>query len=192
MGTNSYFKLEFHKTRLTIILILLALCIVSCSSETDIYKTKSGEFASKSGNFIAKFPTQPKFSTIENQLGLDKFNIDIYRSGLGSQKIFIVEVTNYPEHLLTSKTDKEILTESLTNLTNRLGKKASLEFEKSIEQHGLTGTYFEYRINGTSNKKAAHFLGSFFIENNRFYTVSYTGQPNKHVEVFLSSFRLLQ
>tara|TARA_R110002073_G_scaffold138424_1_gene288022 strand:- start:5215 stop:5517 length:303 start_codon:yes stop_codon:yes gene_type:complete len=70
------------------------LTIFSCGNEStdNIYKTKSGEYASKPGNFIADFPTEPKHSAIDNQIGLDKFQIHLFRSTLDQIKYFQLNI----------------------------------------------------------------------------------------------------
>ena len=91
------------------------LAVISCGkNESDnIYKTKAGEYASKTGNFVADFPTEPKHTAIDNKIGLDKFQLHLYRSTLGPNKIFNVEYSDYPEHMIKSLPKEQLFNQVL-------------------------------------------------------------------------------
>jgi len=178
-----------------LLLILTILTFVSCGNENDdIYKTKSGEFASKSGNFIADFPTKPSYSAIDNQIGLDKFQLHLIRSTLGPNKIFSIEYNDYPEHMIKSMTDEQLYSQGVTNFSNKMVEAFELEFQEPIEQHGLNGQYFVLKLKQSAIDKGikGHIEGKLFRKGNRVYIVTYIGRNDKNTDSFMNSFRLIK
>lgn len=180
------------KSKLLILVSISVLVIYSCNSDPyqKVYRTTSDEYASDSGHFIAKFPSEPKVTVIENQLGLDKFNIYHFQSNLGANKSFTIEFVDYPKHLVESQTSKQILTQGVTNLINKLGKSFHLQSQTTINQHGLEGEYFVIEIADNNQQQDAYIEGVLFFNNPRIYTVLYYGQSDNRVEEFIKSFRL--
>lgn len=179
-----------------LLLIFTILSFLSCGNESNkmIYKTKGGEFASQPGNFIADFPTEPNYSAIDNQIGLDKFQIHLFRSTLGPNKIFSIEYLDYPEHMIKSMTDEQIYSQGVTNYSNKMTEAFKLEFQESIEQHGMNGQYFVLNLKQNAIDKGikGHIQGKLFRNGNRVYTVTYMGQDDKNVDTFMKSFRLIK
>ncbi|TXG36697.1 hypothetical protein [Seonamhaeicola maritimus] len=179
-----------------LLLTLTILTFLSCGNESDkmIYKTKGGEFASEQGNFIADFPTKPGYSAIDNQIGLDKFQLHLFRSSLGPNKIFSIEYNDYPEHMIKSMTDEQIYSQGVTNFSNKMAEAFKLEFQEPIEQHGLSGHYFVLNLKQNAIEKGikGHIQGKLFRNGNRVYTITYIGQDDKNVDVFMNSFRLIK
>jgi hypothetical protein len=179
-----------------IFLIFGFIAIVSCGNDKsdDIYKTKSGEYASRTGNFIAEFPTEPNYSAIDNQIGLDKFKIHNIKSSLGPKKFFTVEYIDYPEHMIKSMSDEQIFEQSINAVANKLADNFVLINQKPIEQNGLLGKSFQLESTDAakSNGYDAFVLGRLFRDGNRIYTVSYAGVNDKNAGSFVDSFRLLK
>ncbi len=179
-----------------LLLILTILTFLSCGNESDkmIYKTKGGEFASQAGNFIADFPTKPNYSAIDNQIGLDKFQIHLFRSTLGPNKTFSVEYNDYPEHMIKSITNEQLYSQGVTNFSNRMAEAFKLEFQEPIKQHGLKGHYFVLNLNQNAIDKGikGHIQGKLFRQGNRVYTVTYIGKNDKNTDKFMQSFRLIK
>ena len=179
-----------------LLLILTILTFLSCGNDSGkmIYKTKGGEFASQPGNFIADFPTEPKYSAIDNQIGLDKFQIHLFRSTLGPNKIFSIEYYDYPEYMTESMTDEQMYSQGVTNFSNKMAEAFKLEFQEPIEQHGLSGQYFVLNLKQHAIDKGVqgHIQGKLFRIGNRVYTVTYIGRNDKNVDTFMESFRLIK
>ena len=179
-----------------LLLILTTLIFISCGNEKNenLYKTKSGEYASKTGNFIANFPSKPNYSSIDNQIGLDKFQIHLFISTLEPNKIFKVEYNDYPEYIIKALTDEQIYSQGVTNYSNKMAETFTLEFQEPIEQHGLKGQYFVLNSNQAAKDKGieGHIVGMLFRKENRVYTVSYIGKNDKNTGVFMDSFRLIK
>ena len=178
-----------------LILLFSIIMFISCGNENDdIYKTKSKEYASKSGNFIIKFPTKPNYSLIENQIGLDKFHINLIRSTLGINKIFSLEYTDYPEYLLKSKTDEQLFDQVIENYSNKMTESFKLKQQKPIEQHGIKGRYFVFTLKESAIDQGVfgHIEGKIFRKGLRIYTVTYLGVNDKHTDEFINSFRFLK
>lgn len=179
-----------------LLLILTTLTFLSCGNESGkmIYKTKGGEFASQTGNFIADFPIKPKYSSIDNQIGLDKFQIHLFRSTLGVNKIFTIEYIDYPEHMITSMTDQQFYAQGVTSFANKMAETFKLELQESVEQHGLKGQSFVLTLKQNAIEKGikGHIQGKLFKKGNRVYTVTYIGQNDKNIDAFMNSFRLIK
>ena len=178
-----------------LLLVLTILTLFSCGDENDdIYKTKSEEFASKKGNFIADFPTKPYYSSIDNQIGLDKFQTHLIRSTLGENKVFSIEYIDYPQYMIKSTSDEQLFAQIVTNFTNKMADSFDLDFQKPIEQHGLKGQYFVLKLNQYAISKGiiGHIEGKIFRNGNRVFTVTYLGRYDKNTDPFMSSFRLLK
>ena len=176
-------------------LLLIIITFLSCSNEAnDIYKTKSGEFASKMGNFIADFPTKPKYSSIDNQIGLEKFQLHLFRSTLGANKIFSIEYTDYPEHMIKSMSDEQLYAQGVANFSNKMAEAFNLDFQKSIEQHGLKGHFFVLYLKQSEIDKGINgfIQGKLFRKGNRVYTITYLGEDDKNIDAFMDSFRLIE
>lgn len=138
-----------------LILFLTFLTLVSCGNEASdtIYKTKLGEYASRPGNFIAAFPTEPKHSVIDNQLGLDKFQIHLFTSTLGPNKRFTIEYVDLPEHMVASLTDEQYYDQGVANFSAKMAASFDFDFQEPVEQQGLTGRYFVLRLNQNTKDK---------------------------------------
>ncbi len=178
------------------LLFIFALIIFSsCGNDPNhfVYKTKSGEYASKPGNFIADFPIGPKHSAIDNQIGLDKFQMHLFRSTLGPNKNFSIEYVDYPEHMITSMTDEQIYSQGVTNYANKVSESFQLESLESIEQHGLKGQYFVLTLKQSAIDKGAkgYIEGKLFRNGNRVYTITYLGHNDNNTGAFMKSFRLI-
>ena len=181
------------KNKLVCIITLLVLVSCNDTVNNDVYKTKDGEYASRSGNFVADFPTQPKYTTIDNQIGLDKFKIHLYRSALGAQKIFSIEYVDYPEHFIASMDNEQLYAQSVNNFANKMRGSFMLVLNENIEQHSLKGKAFQLEASKEIKNQGlnAFIMGRLFRKDNRVYTITYTGVDDKHVDSFLNSFRLL-
>ena len=179
-----------------ILLILTIFTFVSCgkNESDDIYKTKGGEYASKTGNFVADFPTEPNHTAIDNQIGLDKFQIHLYRSTLGPQKIFNIEYNDYPEHMIKSMSNEQLYNQGVTNYANKMAESFNLQFTEPVEQHGLSGQKFQLELNDNAKTKGldGFILGRLFRKGNRVYTITYIGVNDKRASSFVDSFRLLK
>jgi len=79
------------------IILLLLILVSSCSDDIDVYKTKSGYYASKAGRFVIKFPREPKITTQENKIGEHKFDIISFRYRSGIEQFYGVSYVDYPE-----------------------------------------------------------------------------------------------
>lgn len=177
-------------------LYLIFLMFIACGGKTNesVYETKSGEYASQTGNFIAKFPVEPTYTAIDNQIGLDKFQIHLFRSTLGPNKIFSIEYNDYPEHMIKSMTDEQVYSQGITNFSNKMSEAFYLDFQEPIEQHGLNGQYFVLNLKQSALDKGieGHIQGKLFRKGNRVYTVTYMGRDDKTVDSFMKSFRLIK
>jgi len=127
-------------------------------------------------------------------MGLDKFQIHLFRSALNPQKIFTVEYYDYPEYMSNSITDEQLYTQGVTNFSNKMAEAFELEFQESIEQHGLKGQYFVLNPKRNVLEKGikGHIQGKLFRKGNRIYTITYIGLDDNNVDAFMKSFRLIK
>ena len=179
-----------------LLLFVTIFSLFSCGKieGNDIYKTKGGEYASKTAHFVVDFPTKPKHTAIDNQIGLDKFQIHLYRSALGPKKVFNVEYTDYPEHMIKSMPNEELFDQAVTNYTNKLAESFNLLYQEPVVQHELKGRKFQLELNESAKSKGLDIfiLGRLFRKENRIYTITYVGNNDKRAGSFVDSFRLLQ
>jgi hypothetical protein len=183
--------------RNTIITILIfQFFIFSCQSEPeDIYKTKSGEYASRKGNFVVKFPTEPTLQIIDNQIGLEKFQINLFRASFGKQQVYSIEFTDFPEHLLKSWDTKQYYDQTIKTIEAQYDGVFIISQQKEITQNNLKGREFVLSLNDNSPKaknKKGYVEGRIYKINNRVYSIMYYGEDNSKVESFMNSFRLLK
>ena len=175
-------------------LFILGICCISCGTSTSehIYKTNTGEYASKTGRFIAKFPSEPGYSTVEREFGNDLLDLHSFRTVLGPNKIFAVEYLDYPEAYINQMTDEEVFKLSKTNYIYQTSGSFELDYEDSIEQHGLKGKYIVLKPTKNLEDQGlnGHFLIQIFKKENRVYTISYLGRNDKQTGEFMDSFRL--
>ncbi len=174
------------------LILFTSILFISCASDSDIYKTKSGEYGSREGKFIVKFPSEPKSSTIDNQIGLDKFQINLYRSTFGVQEVYSVEYTDYPEYAFASKPDAEVLEEMVQSMSNKLGSEFELAAIRETEGHDPVGRRFLYETRGEVDPDKPYIIGKVFKKGNRIYTVTFSGKDNNRVAGFIDSFRITE
>jgi len=178
-----------------IILLGYLFVIISCGdSSNDIYKAQSGEYASPKGNFIIKFPVKPNYGVINNQIGLEKFKLNLFTVALGANKTFSLEYVDYPKDLFNDKPAHQIFKETISGLKNRMGDVFYLASNEEIVQHGITGRKFILSFKEEYIERGArgHIEGRLFKINNRIYTLLFKGLNNDHVKPFMDSFRLLK
>ena len=187
-------KFDFMIKKIFLICGFIALLSCGNNNSDDIYITKIGEYASKTGNFIAEFPTEPNHSSIDNQIGLDKFKIHNIKSSLGPKNFFTVEYVDYPEYIIKSMSDEQIFEQSINAVANKLAGNFVLQNQKTIEQNGLTGKAFQLESTDVAKSKGydAFVLGRLFRNGNRIYTVSYAGVNDERAGTFVNSFRLIK
>jgi len=173
------------------LLLLIGLIIFSsCKEDSDIYKTTSGAYASKTGKFVAKFPTKPKSSVIDNKIGFDEFKIFLYISTLGPNKIFSVEHYDYPEGTMNDISNEKFLEQSVANYVLRMSGNFELDFKEQIVKDNLKGISFVLHPKDTKKNKGM-ILGEIFKKGNRVYVITFLGVSNNKVGEFMDSFRIL-
>lgn len=175
----------------TIYLMAIFLILLSCG-ESDLYKTKSGEFASISGNFIVKFPKEPVLSVIDNKVGLQEYEIYHFGTALTPKKMFYVEYIDFPPNEINGYTDEELHSRTIGNLLFKLQNKFKLEYQENIVQHGLKGKFYILEFKDKKERKNGYMTGKLFRVKNRIYTISYLGIDEKTVDPYMKSFRLLK
>ncbi|WP_320814041.1 hypothetical protein [Flavobacterium sp.] len=175
-----------------IILVVFFLGQLTISCESDVYKTKSGEYASVEGNFIAKFPNEPSLNIIDNKVGLQEYKIHHYGTSITPKKIFSLEYIDYPTNEINGYTDSELHTKTIENILFKLQNKFKLEYQEDIIQHGLKGKFFILEFKNETDREFGFVMGKLFRVKNRIYSVLYTGKNEKSVDPFMKSFRLLK
>jgi hypothetical protein len=171
--------------------LLLLTLLISCS-DSDIYKTKSDEYASKPGNFIAKFPDEPVKNVIENNIGSEKFETTIFATSLGPNKFFSVTYDDLPTNLIGLTTDEELYDRMIENVLFRLKDAFKVEHKKEITQHGLKGVFYILEFKDKSLRNQGYISMKLFRNKNLFYNISYNGKNDKSIDPFMNSFRLIK
>lgn len=174
--------------------LVLLVSLSSCKDNSDIYKTTSGAYASRVGKFYAKFPTQPNLSIQENNIGTDEFEVFSYRSTLGLNKIFSVEYVDYPGELIKAMPNEEFLEQVVTNYSYSMSSNFDLDYKEPVENGDLKGIYFvlQPKENRAIQGIKGMILGEVFKKENRVYTITYLGIPDKRVDTFIESFTIIK
>ena len=96
--------------------------------------------------------------------------------------------------MIKSISDEQFYKQGVANFTNKMAESFKLEFQESIEQHGLKGQYFVLNLNQRALNKGikGHIQGKLFRKGNRVYTVTYLGLNDKNTDTFMKSFRLIK
>jgi hypothetical protein len=178
------------KIKLWVLLCLIAT--TSCKNDSDIYETTSGAYASKKGKFVAKFPTEPLLSVVENKIGVNEFEVFSYRSTLGVNKIFSVDYYDYPGDMMSAIPDDEFFEQTVSNYVYTMSSNFELDFKEPVEKGNLKGMYFVLQSKEDAAIKGINgmILGEVFKKDNRVYTIIYMGIPDEKVDVFVDSFRI--
>lgn len=166
--------------------------LFSSCSDNDIFKTNTDEYASRNGNFVAKFPKEPNFSVIKNKIGLDEFDVNLYMCSLTPKKIFTVEYTDYNNGELSNYSNEEIYKQAINNTLFKLQNIFKVEYQEDINQHNLKGKYYILEFKDKNRRNEGYITMKMFIVQNRFYKIMYTGINEKSTDDFMKSFRLLK
>jgi len=178
------------------LIFLLVITLISCDKKDNdiIYKTKGGDYASKVGNFIANFPTEPDYTKFDRRVMIDTFEINLYRSALSAKRVFNIEYTDYPENTFEKTSNEDVYDEALSNYVRTMSESFTLQHQEVIEQHGLDGIAFQLNTKGKLKKQVTsdYVLGRIFRVGNRVYTITYVGENYKNAATFVNSFRTLK
>lgn len=191
-------KPNFMNRNLLIILLTI-FTLNSCQSQskdkTEMYKTESGEYASKSGNFIIDFPMKPTLRVIDNQIGMDEYKIYNYQAVAGQQMIYMAEYIDFPKYIIESWDKEQLYEQILKTLEAKYGGVFKLTKKEPTEQYSLKGIYFEYSLNPNANVPRGvkgGIKGKIFFVGNRSYQLTYLGEEQELIEKYLNSFRLIK
>lgn len=168
--------------------------IIACSSNpnNDIYKTKAGEYISKTGRFSIKFPKKPKFNVTDKKIGEDKFVIYSYKTTIDNDKIFSLEYVDFPEHIIKSRTDDALYTQVISNMVSNMPADFELKLIFDTEQDSLKAKYFAFEKNEENRDEDPYAEGMVLRKNNRIYTIMYLGAFDEKVNEFIKKFHILE
>ncbi|TXE17264.1 hypothetical protein ES692_09775 [Psychroserpens burtonensis] len=180
--------------KLKLFIVTLFLVMLSCKDDSVVYKTTSGAYASKTGKFYAKFPTKPNLSIQDNKIGADEFEVFAYRSTLGPNKIFSIEYFDYPGEMVKAMPNEQFLDQAVTNYSYAMASNFELDFKEPVNNGDLKGVYFVLQLKENPAIKGIEgmILGEIFKIGNRVYTITYHGIPDKRVDTFIESFKIMK
>ena len=168
--------------------LLTIILFFSCNNqnENDIYKTKSGEYGSKVGNFVIKFISEPNFSIVNNE---NTAPIYRYRATLGVNKIFTLEYFDYADDVLNQVGIEAVYNQIINNVISNFGDNVVDKNVSIVNQHGLEGKHFVVYF---KDEVKGYVDGKIFLNGNRVYIITYMGKHDKNIDPFMKSFRLIK
>ncbi|MFT4803038.1 MAG: hypothetical protein ACJAZK_002106 [Psychroserpens sp.] len=180
--------------KLKLFIVTFLLVMLSCKNDSDVYKTTSGAYASKMGKFYAKFPTKPNLSIQDNKIGIDEFEVFAYKSTLGPNKIFSIEYFDHPGEMIKAMPNEQFLDQAVTNYSYAMASNFELDFKASVNNGDLKGIYFVFQPKENPAIKGIEgmILGEIFKIDNRVYTITYLGIPDKRIDTFIESFKIIK
>ena len=136
----------------------LVLLLTSCSSgETkDIYKTKSGLYGSRNGEFLIQFPGEPQFTTQHYQAGPIEYDENVFQYKVGTDRVYHVSYLDYPPQLLKAWDIDQLFDQSIKNFTStisdfkileRIDNSTEKDYDKIINNLKKIGVYQTKIIN---------------------------------------------
>lgn len=175
------------------LVFLLCISLASCSQkENDIYLTKGGDYLSKEGRFAASFPVKPVYSKLNREVDNHVVNVHLHRAILSSNRIFDLEYINL-EDVSLGFSDKELL----ASLAETIAEDFTGEFVLAENEAFSFKEMNAHKIRLETNKQMKEKGSDYFIKvhllihENRLYALKYAGIDDKRIDVFFSSFRIV-
>lgn len=175
------------------LVFLLCISLASCSQkENDIYLTKGGEYASKEGKFVVSFPVQPIYSKLKREVDDHEVNVHLHRAVLSFNRIFDLEYINL-EDVSLSFSEKELLTSLAGTVAEDFSGEFVLTENEALSFKEMNARKIRLETNKQMKEKGSDYFIKvhLLIHENRLYALKYAGIDDKRIDVFFSSFRIV-
>ncbi|MEQ9217444.1 MAG: hypothetical protein RLO17_05345 [Cyclobacteriaceae bacterium] len=171
---------------------LLTLSISCSGDKADIYKTKSGLYGSRAGEFLIKFLGEPESNSLHYQAGQLEYDEFIFQYKVGTDRIYHVSYLDYPPELIRAWDVDQLFDQSIKNLTSGISDFKILERTENLDKdYDKSVTYILSSITPGNNT----FMKAKLIMNGlRIYFVYFASQRNmpdsEQIDEFIDSFRI--
>lgn len=175
------------------LVFLLCISLASCSQkENDIYLTKGGDYLSKEGRFAASFPVKPVYSKLNREVESLPFNVHLHRAVLSANRIFDLEYIDLEGHNLNFSND-ELLNSVAQHIIEDFSGKFMLVENKAFTFKAMEARKIRLETNKQMKEKGSDYFIKvhLLIHENRLYALKYAGIDDKRIDVFFSSFRIV-
>ena len=181
--------------KLTSLIVFLVFLGCEKAPNNDLFKTTDGEYASRMGNFVAKFPEKP-FHYIARKRNPE--HIDTYlefhsiETNFEDKGIYIVEYLDLNEESLKKNTSREHKDSMLMQINLTLQElDFVIDYFEDDKLQGHDAVFFQFKPVG--NRKRFNLKdrveGKAILRKNRLYYVYYIGEINRRAKQFIKSFR---
>lgn len=189
-------RLAFQNPFLIIVVFLLfSSCNMQEQPTNDIFKTTEGEYASRMGKFVAKYPSKPFHYIYRKKIDKEKDLVADYHSvitTIGDTRIFNVEYFVMDEEFLANKDMREIKDLMMFDVNNFFQKKGfTVDFFNDKKLQSFDGVYFSYKPTPALKRALpkAKGKGKAILRNNILYYVYFLGVFDREAQDFIDSFR---
>ena len=173
-------------------LVLFLFFFISCTSEKpDIYRTKSGNYASLHGGFSTSFPVKPDISVANVKGNSGTYVVHMFRTAVGTNKKFRVTYIDYPKNKITDLNKEQIYTEEVHAIIKAIGGNLTLDSFFDINENSISGKYFTINRTPPITLGDNFIEGKIFLKNNRVYIITHSGPISDESLLFMSSFRFI-
>ncbi|MEM5566245.1 hypothetical protein WNY78_14080 [Psychroserpens sp. AS72] len=175
--------------RISFVILIGFVFFISCNQNGDIYKTKTGAYASDSGRFEARFPSVPLLDIENIKDGDYDFQVFNYKSILEPHQIFSVDYRDYPSEIFKDISDEDFLNNIATNYISSISINLKFGDIETIEDKDFKGIYLKFKPREHPDvKPMAHV--KIIKKENRVYYISYVGSYNDKIDTFMKSFKI--
>jgi hypothetical protein len=175
------------------LVIALIVFSTSCGGDNrpDVVKFKSGEYGSRAGEFMAKFPAEPHVSSQHYQLGSTaEYDEFLFQYRVADEHLYQVSIVDVPPTILKGWDTEQLFDQSIKNMSAQLDDFKVTDRQVNAEKN------FELSITYTlfSSTPGAMVKARFLKYGTRFYYVFFActrRQPNTDkIDEFLDSFKI--
>lgn len=187
-------KLDTITHSMKYIITLLALTFLTACGDDglpDLIKFKSGEYGSRTGAFIAKFPSEPSVQSQHFDMGevaeYDQFSFQYNRA---NEHIYTVSYVDFPTDILASWEPEQLFDQTIKTMSSQLGDlRISKRIVNSEENYELSVTY---TLN--SSTPGEMMKSKMVMHDKRVYQILFMcrrRQPeDQKIDEFIESFRI--
>ncbi len=166
--------------------------LISCGGgESDLVKMKSGEYGSKNGEFLIKFPGKPITSSQHHQLGKTEFDEFIFQYRIANEQIYHASYFDFPEGFIQNSDLDELFDQTIKNWSSPL---ADLRIVNRIENDDDFDKSLTYKLYSSNPRDSKLIKAKLLLKDKRIYFISFAGlsrlPEEEKIDEFLSSFRI--
>ncbi|MEM8940474.1 MAG: hypothetical protein AAGC64_14140 [Bacteroidota bacterium] len=173
------------------ILIIINLFSCEVDDRPSIVKFKSGEYDSREGKFIAKFPGEPSVLRQHFDMGmLGEFDQYSFQYNIANEHIYSVSYIDFSPEFLKSWDNEQLFDQTIKSLSDQLGNFRIVS--KGVDSSKIYQKNITYTL---SSSVLGEFMKSKFVRySDRIYQILFVcrrRQPgNQKIDEFINSFKI--